>query len=211
MRIGRVARSRPLSEVSGFDRGKPVDRYYIERFLAEHSADIGGRVLEIGESLYSQRYGGNRITRQDVLHIKPGNPEATIVGDLADPDALPKAAFDCVILTQTLQYVFDLATAIENIRASLRPGGVVLITAPGVAPICLDEWGDNFLWRFSAPSMRKLLEKAFEPAKVEVTPMGNLYSATAFLHGAAVQELSIRKLQADMPEYAIIIAARAVA
>jgi SAM-dependent methyltransferase len=211
LRLGQMSSSRPLSRASGFDRGTPVDRYYIERFLADHSADIRGRVLEVGEDVYSRRFGGGRVERQDILHIDDSNAAATLVGDLADPRTLPSGAFDCIILAQTLQYVFDLPAAVRTIRRALRPGGVALITVPGVAPISLDDWRDFYYWRFTGASLDKLLNLEFEASNIAVSAFGNLYAATHFLHGAAVEEVGRKKLQGLMPEYAIVIAARVVA
>src|SRR4029453_14668409 len=45
--LGTLRRTRPLSNDFGYDRGTPVDRYYIERFLARHQSDVKGRVLEV--------------------------------------------------------------------------------------------------------------------------------------------------------------------
>ena len=211
LHMGQIGSPRPLSRASGFDRGTPIDRYYIERFLAVHSADIRGHVLEVGDDGYSRRFGGGRIAHQDVLHIDQSNPQATIVGDLAGPEVLPPNTFDCIILTQTLQYVFDLPAAMNQVRAALRPGGVALITVPAVAPICNDQWGECFYWRFSEPSLTRLLNGAFDPASVTVAAFGNLYAASLFLHGAAVEEASREKLQTTEPGYAVVIGARAVA
>jgi SAM-dependent methyltransferase len=152
-----------------------------------------------------------RITRQDILHIDPSNAAATIVGDLAEPGLLPPRTFDCIILTQTLQYVFDFHIAVDQVHGALRPGGVLLVTVPGVAPISPDEWEDSYYWRFTEPSLKRLLIDRFDAAQVATSPFGNFYAATAFLRGAAVEEIKESELQAVMPEYAIIIAARAVA
>lgn len=204
-------RTRPLSRSSGFDRGKPIDRHYIDLFLAEHAADIHGSVLEVGSDVYSKRFGGTRISRQEILHIDDSNPAATIVGDLSSPGLLPSATFDCVILTQTLQYVFDVPAAISQLRDALRPGGVLLLTVPGVAPVSLDPWQDSYYWRFTDNAVERLLAREFDGGSTEVRPFGNLYAATAFLHGAAVEEVDAEKLIPSMPEYAILIAARVVA
>jgi len=211
LHFGQFARTKPLSVASGFDRGTPIDRYYIERFLAEHATDIQGRVLEVGGDLYSRRFGGERIKQQDVLHVDGSNKIATIIGNLSSPGLLPSETFDCIILTQTLQYIFDLDKALEQVRRALRPGGVALITVPAIAPINSDEWQDSFFWRFSEPSLKRLLSAAFSADNVTALGAGNLYSATAFLHGAALEELNRRKLEPFMAEYAIIITGRAVA
>ena len=71
----------PFSDHYGWDRGTPVDRFYIDAFLAEHAGEIKGRVLEIGDAEYTKRHGGDRVTQSDVLHASPGNPQATIIAD----------------------------------------------------------------------------------------------------------------------------------
>ena len=45
--LGTLRRTTPLSASWGYDRGTPVERYYIENFLDEHRQDICGRMLEI--------------------------------------------------------------------------------------------------------------------------------------------------------------------
>lgn len=211
LRVGQFSSSRPLSKAFGFDRGTPIDRLYIEGFLQSHSADIRGRVLEVGDDSYSRRFGGDRISAQDILHIHAGNPAATIVGDLADPATLPADCFDCMILTQTLQYVFDLETAVANIRRSLRPGGVGLITVPAISPLCEDEWKASHYWLFTALSLERLLASEFDRDKISVATHGNLYAATAFLHGAAVEEVNGSKLRGTDSSYPVTISARVVA
>src|ERR1044071_9523598 len=76
--LGSLHRTTPLSDHWGFDRGTPLDRYYIGRFLEEHRQDIHGRVLEVKDSNYTDRYGVG-VQRRDVLDIDPSNPHATIV------------------------------------------------------------------------------------------------------------------------------------
>jgi hypothetical protein len=98
-----------------------------------------------------------------------------------------------------------------HIRRSLRPGGVLLMTVPAIGPLCADQWQDSFYWSFTTRAVERLLKTSFEANKVKVFSFGNLYAATAFLHGAAVEELSKRKLQPTDPIYSVTIAARAVA
>lgn len=211
LRVGQAGSTRPLSRCYGFDRGTPIDRFYIEGFLASQSADIRGRVLEVGDDSYSRHFGGDRIAKQDVLHIHDRNPVATIVGDLADPAALPSASFDCIILTQTLQYVFDLRAAVGNVRQALRPGGIALITVPAISPMFEDEWRESHYWLFTPASVHRLLAKEFEGGKIDVATFGNLYAATAFLRGAAVEEVSKKKLREVDLDFPVTITARAVA
>ena len=208
MGSGQIASRSALSTDWGFDRGLPVDRYYIERFLGTYSADIRGRVLEIAENTYSRRFGGSKVERQDILSLGPDDA-ATIVGDLAEPGVLPASAFDCIILTQTLHLIFDLQRAVEQLHRSLRPGGVLLLTVPGITPIDRGEWKKSWHWSLTDSSLARLLSGPFEREKIELSVQGNLYAATGFLHGAAVEELSRRKLDAIDPAYPVTVAARA--
>ena len=67
--FGHFRRLIPISKEWGFDRGLPIDRYYIERFLQRHAADIRGRVLEVGDNAYTRRFGGDRVTNSDVINL----------------------------------------------------------------------------------------------------------------------------------------------
>src|SRR5215813_4804398 len=93
--FGSMRRLTPVSRVYGFDRGFPIDRYYIEGFLSDYSADILGHVLEIGDNTYTRKFGGDRVTRSDVLHAIEGNPKATMVADLTCAEHIPSGTFDC--------------------------------------------------------------------------------------------------------------------
>ncbi|HEX8279155.1 MAG TPA: glycosyltransferase, partial [Segetibacter sp.] len=93
-RVGRVQtgdfkRTSPFSDCFGFDRGTPVDRYYVEKFLALEAKSISGHVLEIGDNDYTVRYGGGKVSKSDVLHINDKNPNATIIGDLSYAPQIP--------------------------------------------------------------------------------------------------------------------------
>lgn len=210
MGVGRVSSAKPLSNNWGYDRGTPIDRYYIEGFLDGHASDIRGRVLEIQEDDYSRRFGGDRVTHQDILNVDTSNPRATIIGDLGDPATLPEEQFDCIVLTQTLHLVFDMAAALANLHRALRPGGVLLVTVPGITPLDRVEFLDSWYWSLTAPALERLLSGPFDSEKVSVSAYGNLYAATAFLHAAAVEEVSKRKLDEYDRAYPVTIAARAV-
>src|SRR4051812_21510061 len=82
----------PVSRVFGLDRGQPIDRFYIEQFLAGYKEDIRGRVLEIGDATYTEKFGGNRVVKSDVLHAISGNENATLVGNLATGEGVPVGA-----------------------------------------------------------------------------------------------------------------------
>jgi SAM-dependent methyltransferase len=205
--LGDLRRLTPISRKFGYDRGLPVDRHYVEGFLARHADDVRGRVLEVQESDYTARFGGDAVRRSDVLSLRADNPAATIVGDLTSPLTLPESTFDCVILTQTLQLVYDIRAAVESLYRSLGPAGVLLVTVPGISPV---EWGETWHWSFTALSLRRLLEDVFGLGNVDVESHGNVLAATAFLHGLACEELDADELDAGDSCYPLILTARAV-
>ena len=212
-RVGR--RPVPVSRVYGFDRGTPIDRYYIADFLQRFSSFPGyaegtmqGRVLEIGGRDYADQYA--RGAQIDVLHENAANPEATLVGDLTVPGTLPAGAFDCIICTQTLPVIWDVPAALRTMHEGLKPGGVLLATMPGITRALLpdrDNWGD--WWRFTAPSARRLFAEVFGEQGVHVEVYGNLLTATLFLHGYAAEELTRGELELRDPEFEVTIAVRA--
>jgi len=184
-----LATTTPASRVFGLDRGTPVNRYYIDKFLAANAELIQGRVLEVGDSQYSRRFGGDRVERLEVLHATPGNPAATIVGDLADPGTLPANAMDCFICTQTFDCIFEVHKAVLGAYRLLKPGGVLLATMSGISQISrfdMERWGEY--WRFTTASATRLFQPVFTGG-VEVGSCGNVLAAIAFLQGLAVEEL----------------------
>lgn len=211
VRLGSLRRVTPLSREFGYDRGVPIDRYYIERFLAANASVIRGHVLEIADDTYTRRFGGDRVTASDVLHVMEGAPGATLTGDLTSADHIPSDAFDCVILTQTLQFIFDVPAALRTVRRILRPGGAVLATVPGIAPISrydMDRWG--CYWGFTSLSIRRLFEAAFPAAGLRIEAHGNVLTASAFLYGLAAEELQPEELDARDPDYEVVITVKAV-
>ncbi len=209
--FGTLRRLRPVSQEWGSERGMPIDRYYIERFLTTHAQDIQGHVLEIGTDLYTRTFGGARVVKSDVLHVAEHKPAVTIIGDLTQADHIPANLFDCVILTQTLNAIYDVPAALRTVHRILKPGGVLLITVPGISKISrydMERWG--YYWSFTTCSIRRLLEALFPTNTIMVAASGNVLAATAFLHGLAWKELRKKELDHIDPDYELVITARAV-
>jgi len=209
--LGDLRRVSPVSRSFGFDRGRCVDRYYIEKFLSRHAADVRGRVLEIGDDRYTRMFGGDKVVKSDVLHAVEGNPHATIVADLTTGEGLTNETFDCIIFTQTLPFIYEYRAALRHLYRILAPGGVLLATFPGISQISrydADRWGDY--WRFTSMSARRLFAEVFPPEAVEVEAYGNVLAAVALLHGLAVEDITPEELEHCDPDYEVIIAVRAV-
>ena len=207
--LGDFRRLTPFSNEFGYDRGGPIDRYYIENFLRARAPDIRGRVLEIGDNAYTRQFGGDRVSISDVLHIDD-NPQATFVGDLSDAPHLPDNAFDCLILTQTLHLIYDFKGALRTCHRILKPGGVLLLTTPGITPIDRGEWNTTWYWSFTDKAMRRLMAELFAGSACDITAHGNVHVAAAYLYGMGLPEINPGKLDYYDPQFQVITTVRAV-
>ena len=209
--FGSLRRITPISQSFGLDRGLCIDRYYIEHFLGQHAGDVQGQVLEVGDDIYTTRFGREQVTGSDVLHVTEDNARATIVADLTQADQIPSDVYDCIVLTQTLQFIYDVRKAVQTLYRILKPNGVLLVTCSGINRISrydMDRWGEY--WRFTTLSASRLFEEFFPPSDVTVQGYGNVLAAVAFLHGLAVSELSQQELDYCDSDYEILIGVRVV-
>lgn len=204
--FGSLRRLTPISREFGFDRGQPIDRYYIESFLEKWRADIRGRVLEVQDDSYTSYFGAGRVTQSDILDVDSSNPRASILADLNDPVSLPANIFDCVILSQTLQLIQRPDNALRAIYRALKPQGVLLATFPGISHMSRE---DAWYWRFTARSASDLFAAAFGSSAVRITTFGNVLSSCAFLQGLSAWEVDASELDQTDPLYDLVIGVRA--
>ncbi len=177
----------PLSPAVGLDRGRPIDRYYIDRFIEANRALIRGRVLEIKDLEYTSKFGKG-VTQADVLDVNRENTAATVLDDIRSLSTIPDESYDCFIITQVLQYVDDLPAAARAIHRVLRPGGAALITLPTVGK--LDGQEDHVsghFWRFGD--------------RLRIDAWGNARVGMSFLAGLAIEDLTPRELETSDPNY----------
>ena len=194
----------PASRAFGFDRGQPVDRHYIDAFMARHRTVIRGDVLEVGGREYTTRYGGAN-TRAFELYTMPTSQPDTVVGDLTERSTLPTSRFNCFVCTQTFNFIYDVHAAVRGAAQVLAEGGHLLATVGGVSQISrydMDRWGDY--WRFSTAACERLFAADFEA--VQIRAFGNLTAAVALMRGLAVEDLASPKLlDLHDPDYPVII------
>jgi SAM-dependent methyltransferase len=206
---GELGEAYPLSPEWGADRGRCIDRWYIESFLERNALSIRGRVLELHDDDYTRDYGGGRVTHSDVLDIDTTNARATIYGDLHELTDLREDSFDTILLTQTLQYVPSMARALATCRRLLAPGGSLLATLPCLGRIAPEEGLDGDRWRLTPAGLRLLLRQAFPvPDEVEVEAQGNLLTCIAFLEGLACEDLSEGDFLPHDSYFPLLVAAR---
>jgi hypothetical protein len=138
--FGDLRRLTPISRAFGFERGQPVDRHYIEQFLAQHAADIHGRVLEIGDDHYMRHFGGDRVQQADVLDLPREDGQATIVADLQEADHIPGAAFDCIIFTRRCSTFLSWKRPLPACTASCARAACSWALSPSSARFAGSTW-----------------------------------------------------------------------
>lgn len=199
---------KPVSSKFGTDRGTPIDRYYIEKFLDANRKTITGTVLEVAESRYSKKFGRN-VASHEVLHVH-NHPSATLVGDLSKPETLPSSIIDCFICTQVYNFIFDFQKAIEGTYRLLKPGGVVLATVSGISQVSrfdADRWGH--FWSFYPQGIRQAFADVFGNNSVEVETYGNSLAAICFIKGIAREEINVTELDFYDEDFPVTITIRA--
>lgn len=207
--FGDFDRVTPISRIFGLDRGTPIDRYYIEQFLEAHRDLIQGRALEMGDPRYLNKFGGDKVTQFDVMHVVEGNPDATIVADLTRADHIASDQFDCIIFTQSLQMIYDLKAALKTLHRILKPGGTLLLTSAGISRIARrlgkDDWGEY--WHLTTQSAEALFRETFPGSTCQVSSHGNVLAAMSYLHGLAAEELPKEKLDFCDPDFEVVVTA----
>lgn len=198
---GNLRRTTPLSEEFGFDRGSPIDRYYVDRFFTRHRSRIAGRVLEIQGRGYTQRFAQD-LSASDTLDVN-AQFAPTYLCDLACAEAIvPSGTYDCFLLPNTAQHLRELEPALRNALRIVRPGGSLLLTAAGLIPLIPD--GPEYC-RLTAEGWRDFAARVWPGCDVEVVAYGNCLAAVAALYGIAVEELRDDELDVQDPRYPVLI------
>lgn len=197
----------PVSRVFGLDRGKPVDRYYIEKFLSSHASMMKGSVLEVGGLDYTRMFAPHALGGARILDFRRAADDMTVVADLSRPDDCPAEIADCFVCTHTFNFIFDVAAAARSSWKLLKPGGTLLATVAAITQISqfdCERWGDY--WRFTPDSVRRIFQPVFGN-DLEISSFGNLAAAIALLRGEAVEDLpDLSLLGGADPDYPIVIA-----
>ena len=202
-RWGNLRRLQPFSSQFGFERGTPIDRYYLHEFLEQHRHLITGRVLEIQMPAYTRRYGQG-VTVADSVDIVAGTHEGlTYLVDLGRSEGvIPDASYDCVLLPNTLCVLRDIEACLRNALRVVRPGGVVLATTAGIGPLTGD---GHDLWRMGADGWRVLTDRVWPGCDVQVEQRGNCLAAVASMLGLALEELRDDELRFQDPRYPVLV------
>lgn len=203
--FGSLRSPNPVNPYFGIDQGTPIDRIYIDKFFAKHKELLKGKVLEIGEPRYSLAFGNPADMDIKILSFYEGEG-VDYCGRLESMPEIADESFDCIVLVETLHYVFNMFDALSEIHRVLKPGGVVLCCVPSLIQISrydMEMWGDR--WRLTSLSARELFETQFKPDQVEVETFGNALSATAFIQGIPAERLRKKELDAWHEDYQVLV------
>lgn len=195
----------PVSRSFGLERGKAIDRYYIEDFLEKNKSLIHGDCLEIAEDTYTLRYGEGRVEHSYMLHLE-GWGDNRIKGNLETGEGIECDKYDCAIITQTLMFIFDIKKVAQNIYKMLKKNGSALLTVSGISPVSrydADLWGSYYC--FHEDAMRKLFEPLFGKENVKVRIRGNVKTAAAMVCGLCQEDLHEEDFQVDDVDYPVVI------
>jgi SAM-dependent methyltransferase len=201
-RWGNLRRVRPFSDHFGFERGTPLDRYYLHQFLDRHRLSITGRVLEIQMSGYTWRFG-HEVRRADSIDIIPTfNP--TYVCDLAQSgNVIPDATYDCFLLPNTLCMLRDIEGCLRHALRVIRPGGVILASTAALVPLTGDV---PDYWHLSAAGWHEIAARAWSPAgEYHIEAHGNCLAAVAAMLGLAHEELDPAELDVNDPRFPVLV------
>ncbi len=196
---------KPISGKFGFDRGRPIDRFFIENFMEMSKKYVKGRILEITDNNYSLKYGEERVAKVDVLDINPKNKKANIIGDLRNLKAQVKSnTYDTIILTHVLGLIDDIGAVLTECNRILKPGGTLLFTGSSLGPVLEN---NEVYWRFTENSVKYIMKRYFKPKKLYVKSYGNALVGQAFFVGMAQEDLTDKELSYEDKRFPCVVSA----
>jgi SAM-dependent methyltransferase len=116
---------------------------------------------------------------------------------------LGKESFDIVLSTEMLEHVEDWRSAISNMKAVVKPGGLIVITTRSIG-FAYHEFPGDF-WRYEVPDMLRIFDD-FDIQKLEAqnppSPGVFLKARKYLLESPAVDLGAIELYRMEVPEEA---------
>jgi SAM-dependent methyltransferase len=186
----------PFCAQFGNSRGTVIDRYYLERFVAETRAEVSGDTLEIGGRRGNRElYGFRGATSYRAMDLK--GRDLDIVGDAHDPRAVEENSLDTVVIFNVLEHCERPWEVVENIRGWLRPGGRVLAMVPNAQRV---HRVPADYWRILPDAMDSLFAR-FTRRRLYI--YGNPLTTIASFTGIAAEELTPEELDSFDANYPV--------
>lgn len=201
-----IKSNKPISNFYGLDRGKAIDRFYIESFLEKNKAYIKGDCLELLNNDYTIKYGGKNVLKSDILDINRSNKKANVIGDIRDlKKIIPDNSYDCIILTQVLQFIDEYNLALLECKRILRTGGSLLITVPSISRVDCVAGLEGDFWRFTEASLGFILRDKFK--NLIISSYGNVKTGIGFWIGLSQEEFDKKSFEFNDSNFPILITA----
>jgi SAM-dependent methyltransferase len=194
----------PISTGFGFERGTPIDRYYLNRFIEEVRSQVRGVVIEIGGSLNNRTVYNFVNAREYHAMDLIQRPDVDIVGNAEDPAAFPASSIDSVIAFNVLEHCREPWVVIDNALLWLKPGGALFCMVPNAQRIHKMP-GDY--WR-PLPQAVSWMLRRFSTHQLRV--YGNPIALVASFMGIASEEVPRRDLDFFNPDYPVATCAVAI-
>ena len=190
---GKVNARRPWQHHTG-EHGlrlgsRACDRSLLHRAVpaACIAADIRGRVLEIGDASYSEQFRRRRGDSAGRPARRAGHPAQRSSATSARRSACPPQPSTASSSPRRCIWSMTSTLLFEQLHQSLAPGGVLLLTVPGISQIDRHEWRDDWYWAMT-PTGRQAAagRRVRHRMTCLVESHGNVFAATMFLQGLAL-------------------------
>lgn len=143
---------------------------YMADFLQQHTVDLHGRILLVGECALPKAASG-------------------VDCDSWRADAvLPAASYDAVVVGPDAASGPEMCTAVADWAAALKPGGVLLLALPGVV-------APQHGWGFTTAAAQLLVKGVFAESATAVSSYGNVQAAAAAVLRQPDADLSVHDPQ----------------
>jgi SAM-dependent methyltransferase len=162
-------------------RGKSIGRILTNECLKMWRGEIRGTVLDFACGQEPSYWRILDLKNNEKVHLVgiDYNPafRPTIVADLIHSIPFKDATADVAIVSSFLYIVPDPKEFLKGVKRILKPGGCLILTAPLVFPYTPEP---TDYWRFTEEGLSWLLYNAGF-TDFEIVPVGNRFSAVAFL------------------------------
>lgn len=186
----------PFCPQFGSLRGTPIDRYYLDKFIAEIREEVVGNTLEIGGKKDNRLlYGVNKAA--PYLTMDLAGKGLDIIGDAHDISAVEKGSLDSVIIFNVLEHCQRPWVVVDNIYEWLKDNGQVFCMVPNAQRV------HNFpkdYWRIFPDAIDSLFAR-FPHRKLYI--YGNPLTTIASYMGVAAEELKAEELDAAQENYPV--------
>ena len=209
--FGRLASS---PSISGSADDVSIERHYVATFLAECTCLL--RQKRHGVVICDQRF--EDVVRTTLAVQSPcvttpidfgrQGAEAQLDDAIQGIGQHGREPVEFVVAIHVLSQVYHLPQRIGEIGRALAPQGLLLASFPGTIHAHPPE--QRPYWGLTPFAAKRIVASNLKPESCSVTGYGNVVAAIMMLRGASASELTERELNANDPQYPLVIGVTAV-